>query len=164
MHAMVPPYEKTSSYAVVLHYTVVNICKACFRSIDASINSFKVYTILRYDCNVSLSFTQLIGKMAVVNFIHEDGDPEVRYVTNHVYKFNIEAVSKVTKCWKHNYYVRSRDFTSIFLQVEGLTIFFVGDIVTVMDDIVLVHELQKDGPGWVDDMALVNAYNILLSR
>ena len=42
-----------------------------------------------------------------------------------------------------------------FLQVEGLTIFFVGDVVTVMDDIVLVHELQKDGPGWVDDMALV---------
>ena len=49
-----------------------------------------------------------------------------------------------------------------FLQVEGLTIFFVGDVVTVMDDIVLVHELQKDGPGWVDDMALVNATTFMI--
>ena len=40
MHAMVPPYEKASSYAVVLHYTVLNVCKACFRSIEASVNSF----------------------------------------------------------------------------------------------------------------------------
>ena len=30
-----------------------------------------------------------------------------------------------------------------------------GDIVQVLDDIARVHELQKDHPGWLDDMALV---------
>ena len=34
-------------------------------------------------------------------------------------------------------------------------IYEVGDAVRVMDDIVFFHELQKEGPGWVDDMALV---------
>ena len=34
-------------------------------------------------------------------------------------------------------------------------IFHVGDVVRVLDDIVFVHEFQKEGPGWVDDMALV---------
>ena len=30
-----------------------------------------------------------------------------------------------------------------------------GDIVRVLDDIAKVHELQKAGPGWLDDMVLV---------
>jgi len=30
-----------------------------------------------------------------------------------------------------------------------------GDTVRVLDDIAKVHELQKAGPGWVDDMVLV---------
>ena len=45
--------------------------------------------------------------------------------------------------------------TSI-MQVEGLALYYVGDVVMVKDDMALVHSLQKDGPGWVDDMALVS--------
>ena len=33
-----------------------------------------------------------------------------------------------------------------------------GDIVRVLDDIARVHELQKDQPGWLDDMALVCSF------
>ena len=42
------------------------------------------------------------------------------------------------------------------MQVEGLALYYVGDVVMVKDDMALVHSLQKDGPGWVDDMALVS--------
>ena len=31
----------------------------------------------------------------MVSYIHCDGDPEVRYNTNHIFKFNVDAVSKV---------------------------------------------------------------------
>ena len=31
----------------------------------------------------------------MINYIHCDGDPEVRYNVGQIYKFNIDAVSKV---------------------------------------------------------------------
>ena len=34
--------------------------------------------------------------------------------------------------------------------------FFIGDVVRVVEDMTVVHEQQKDGPGWVDDLALVS--------
>lgn len=41
-------------------------------------------------------------------------------------------------------------------------VYFVGDVVMVIDDMALVHDLQKDGPGWVDDMVLVS-HNICIA-
>ena len=34
--------------------------------------------------------------------------------------------------------------------------FFIGGVVRVVEDMTVVHEWQKDGPGWVDDLALVS--------
>lgn len=48
--------------------------------------------------SMCLSFAgvlQLIGIAGVVNYIHSDGDPELRYNTNHIFKFNADAVAKV---------------------------------------------------------------------
>ncbi|CAI8023106.1 E3 ubiquitin-protein ligase mib1 [Geodia barretti] len=72
------------------------------------------------------------GLTGVVSYIHCDRDPEVRYNTNHIFKFNVDAVSKA----------------------EGEEVFFIGDVVRVVEDMTVVHEQQKDGPGWVDDLAL----------
>jgi len=44
---------------------------------------------------------------------------------------------------------------SIFLVQAKIPYYMPGDIVRVLDDIAKVHELQKTGPGWLDDMVLV---------
>jgi len=67
-----------------------------------------------------------------VNTVLESGDLLIRYPNNSVFVFNPEAVTKA----RISYYMP-------------------GDIVRVLDDIAKVHELQKAGPGWLDDMVLV---------
>ena len=38
---------------------------------------------------------QVIGLPGVVNYIHSDGDPDIRFITNQIYRFNADVVSKV---------------------------------------------------------------------
>ena len=40
--------------------------------------------------------------------------------------------------------------------MEGEEVYFIGDVVRVVEDMSVVHQLQKDGPGWVDELALVS--------
>ena len=44
---------------------------------------------------LKLLLFQVIGQVAMVNYVHDNGDPEVRFVANKIYKFNADAVSKV---------------------------------------------------------------------
>ena len=37
-----------------------------------------------------------------------------------------------------------------------MEVYFIGDVVRVNEDMNLVHSLQTEGPGWVDDLALVS--------
>ena len=39
--------------------------------------------------------------MGVVNYIHSDGDPEVRYNIGQIYKYNIDAILKVFQYTQH---------------------------------------------------------------
>ena len=107
-----------------------------------------------YECSF-LAFAallQLIGLPAVVNYIHSDGDPELRYNTNHIFKFNADAVSKVS-CKFHRMCIYSY---CLLLQEEGMEVYFTADVVRVIDDTSKLHELQKAGPGWVNELAMVS--------
>ena len=44
----------------------------------------------------------------------------------------------------------------LLLQVEGEEVYFIGDVVKVTDDMSLLHDLQSEGPGWVDNLTLVS--------
>lgn len=35
-------------------------------------------------------------------------------------------------------------------------VYFIGDVVRVIDDVSKLHELQMAGPGWVNDLAMVS--------
>lgn len=68
--------------------------------------------------------------MGTVQSVLDSGDIRVRYPNNRTWTLNVAAVTKVTQ-------------------------FSVGDVVRIIDDIAMVHDLQEGHGGWVDDMALV---------
>lgn len=69
--------------------------------------------------------------MGTVQSVLDSGDIRVRYPNNRTWTLNVAAVTKVTQ-------------------------FSVGDVVRIIDDIAMVHDLQEGHGGWVDDMALVS--------
>ena len=60
----------------------------------------------------------------------------MRYPNNRTWTLNVAAVTKVTQ-------------------------FSVGDVVRIIDDIAMVHDLQDGHGGWVDDMALVSLWTMV---
>ena len=78
-----------------------------------------------------LSPSQLLDQLGTVHNVLDSGDIRVRYPSNRVWTLNPAAVTKVVQ-------------------------FAVGDVIKIIDDIALVHDLQEDHGGWVDDMALVS--------
>ncbi|XP_019848978.1 PREDICTED: E3 ubiquitin-protein ligase MIB2-like [Amphimedon queenslandica] len=72
---------------------------------------------------------QLIEQMGTVHNVLDSGDIRVRYPNNRTWTLNPASLTKVTQ-------------------------FAVGDVIKIIDDIALVHDLQEDHGGWVDDMAL----------
>ena len=82
--------------------------------------------------SLSLSL-QLIDQMGTVHNVLDSGDIRVRYPNNRTWTLNPASLTKVTQ-------------------------FAVGDVIKIIDDIALVHDLQEDHGGWVDDMALVSQW------
>ena len=78
-----------------------------------------------------LSPSQLLDQLGTVHNVLDSGDIRVRYPSNRVWTLNPASVTKVVQ-------------------------FAVGDVIKIIDDIALVHDLQEDHGGWVDDMALVS--------
>ena len=54
---------------------------------------------------MNLLVVQVIGQVGIVNYVHDSGDIDARFIANQIYKFNADAVSKVYSI--HNYYVYS---------------------------------------------------------
>jgi hypothetical protein len=73
---------------------------------------------------------EIMGQVGTVQSILEGGDLRIRYPNDRVFTIHGWAVSKVNG-------------------------FSEGDVVKVIDDMSMVHDLQDDHGGWIDDMALV---------
>ena len=76
-------------------------------------------------------FHQIIAQVGTVHTVLDSGDIRVRYPNNRTWTLNPASVTKVTQ---HS----------------------VGDVIRILDDISMVHNLQDGHGGWVDDMALVS--------
>lgn len=72
---------------------------------------------------------EIIAQVGTVHTVLDSGDIRVRYPNNRTWTLNPASVTKVTQ---HS----------------------VGDVIKILDDISMVHNLQDGHGGWVDDMAL----------
>ena len=94
----------------------------------------------------------------MVNYVHFDGDPELRFSNNQIFKFNVDAVSRVCSRFSSIDFCENYDTDRfpLLAQVEDREFYFIGDVVKVIEDMTRLHDLQKEGPGWVDELALVS--------